>query len=266
MALELENISRTTILRTSRDIGDPTLSNHSITNLNKCYVYLLACLSDIMIKGCEDCVIVTGVCKNLLSVENCSNCKIIAISKAIRIEESNDTTFYLCVNTRPVLTVGNNRLIFAPYNTFYSQIDAHIQTALIKTGLKENLWNSPMDYTRARAASLSIARRDRLQSRTSAEEKDKSYSVMKPVDFTPFVVPFQFPGNTKANPVELPHEFFAALEKKSKDVNDLRASMTNLPNTTKEHVRKAVENKFQEWLRESGNIQQVNDLVNFKLP
>lgn len=85
------------------------------------------------------------------------------------------------------MTVGNNRIIFAPYNTFYSQLDvripllvlavtfidpsAYIQTALIKTGLKENLWNSPMDYTRARAASLSIARRDRLQSRTAAEEK-----------------------------------------------------------------------------------------------
>lgn len=37
--------------------------------------------------------------------------------------------------------------------------------------MKENLWNSPMDYTRARAASLSIARRDRLQSRTAADEK-----------------------------------------------------------------------------------------------
>lgn len=47
-ALELENISHTTILRTSRDIGDPTLSNHTINNLNKCYVYLLACLSGIM--------------------------------------------------------------------------------------------------------------------------------------------------------------------------------------------------------------------------
>jgi len=263
MALELENITRTTILRTTRDIGDPTLSNHSITNLNKCYVYLLACLSDIMIKGCEDCVIVTGVCKNLLSVENCSNCKIIAISKAIRIEESNDTTFYLCVNTRPVLTVGNNRLIFAPYNTYYSQVDVHIQTALIKTGLKENLWNSPMDYTRARAASLSIARRN--PSRTSTEEKERSYSVMKPADFTPFVVPFHLPGNTKENPVELPPEFTGAVEKKSKDVLDLRASLKNLPNSTKEHVRKAVEMKFQEWLIESGNIQQVNDLVNFKL-
>lgn len=44
----------------------------------------------------------------------------------IAYRESNDTTFYLCVNTRPVLTVGNNRLIFAPYNTFYSQIDVRI--------------------------------------------------------------------------------------------------------------------------------------------
>jgi len=263
MALELENISRKTILRTSRDIPDPSLSSHTITNLSKCYVYLLACLSDITIKGCEECVIVTGVCKSLLSVESCSNCKIISISKAVKIEESNDTTFYLCTNTRPVLTVGNNRLLFAPYNTYYSQLDVHIQTAQIKTGMKENLWNSPMDYTRARAASLSIARRDRSQSRT--EEKEKSYSLLKLDDFTNFVVPFHLPGNTKANPIELPHEYAAALEKKSKVICDLRTSLLNLPNTSKEHARRAIEMKFQEWLVESGNVQQLNDLVNFKL-
>jgi len=216
------------------------------------------------IKGCEDCVIVSGVCKSLLSVEGCSNCKIISISKAIKIEETNDTTFYLCTNTRPVLTLGNSRLLFAPYNTYYSQIDVHIQAAQIKIGLKENLWNSPMDYTRARAASLSIARRDRTVGRT-ADEKEKSYSLLKPDEFTPFVVPFHLPGNTKANPIEIPFEYTQALENKSKAVSDLRASLINLPHASKDHIRRAVEIKFQEWLVESGNIQQVNDLVNFKL-
>jgi len=265
MPLELDNITRKTILRTSKDIPDPTLSNHTITNLNKCYVYLLTYLSDITIKGCVECVIVTGVCKNLLSVERCSDCKIISISKALRIEETNDTTFYLCTNTRPVLTVGNTRLIFAPYNTYYSQVDIDIQAGLIKTGLKENLWNSPMDYTRARAASLSIARRDRVQSRVSSEEKEKSYSLLKPDDFVPFVVPFQVAGNSKENPIELPPEYYAALQQKTKAVCDLRTSLSNLPDNSKDQTKKAIEKKFQEWLVESGNVQQVIDLAHFKL-
>jgi len=264
MPLELENLSRKTILRTASDIPDPFLSTHTITNLDNCNIYLLACLSDISIKGCEECVIVTGVCKNLLNVERCSNCKIVALSKAIRIEESTDTTFYICTNTRPVLTMGNSRIVFAPYNTYYSQIDTHIQTALIKTGLKENLWNSPMDYTRARAASLSIARRDRNASRTSSEEKEKSYSLLKPDDFAPFVVPFHLPGNTTCNPVELPLEYIEAVEKKVKAVSDLRASLQALPNSSRDQIRKAIEAKFQEWLVESGNIEQITDLVNFK--
>jgi len=259
--MTLDNLVRKTVLRTARDFDNPS-SPFLISNARHCYVYILACLSEITIKDCTDSFIVTGVARSVV-IENCSRCIIISISKALKIQSSSELTIHTCVNTRPVMTMGNSNVILAPYNTYYSQLDSHIQEMDIKTGLKENLWSSPMDYNRARSVSLLIA--NKMPNTALLEEKVHTYSIMSPDEFTPFSVPFQLPGTTKANPIELPPEFTLSLQRRALSILDLKKQIEAVPDPNKEELKKMIEEKFRGWLVQSGNIDQVNDLINFHL-
>jgi len=259
--MTLVNLTRKTVLRTARDFDDPATTPLLITNLKHCYVYILACLAEITITECMDSVIVAGVARTV-TLENCVRCTVISITKSLKIQGCADSVVYMCVNTRPVLMMGNANLTLAPYNSFYSQLDAHIQQMGLKTGVKENLWNAPMDFTKTRSTT-SLLMPHKVN---SLEEKQaRSYSIMDPDEYTPFVVPFQLPGSTKANPVELPVEYAQALQRKARKINSIKDLIESAPDGAKEDLRREIEEKFREWLVVSGNIDQVNDLINFHL-
>jgi len=261
--MTLDNLSRKTVLRTARDFDAPATTPLLISNLKQCYVYILACLAEITIKDCSDSVIVAGVTR-MVTLENCTRCTVISITKSIKIQGCVDCTLHVCVNTKPVLAHGNSSITLAPYNTFYSQLDSHIQQMGINTSLKENLWNVPVDFSRTRSATVLTT--NKAPSPALLDEKQSScYVLMNPDDFTPLVVPFQLPGNTKTNPVELGAEYSQALTRKSKRVNLLKGAISSVPESVKDEVRRDIEDKFREWMVQSGNIDQVNDLINFHL-
>jgi len=261
--MTLDNLNRKTVLRTARDFDAPATTPLLISNLRHCYVYILACLAEITIKECSDSVIVAGVAR-MVTLENCTRCTVISITKSIKIQGCVDSTVHACVNTKPVLAHGNSGITLAPYNTFYSQLDAHIQQMGINTGLKDNFWNAPVDFTRTKSVTLLAT--NKVPNVALLEEKQPaSYLFMNPDDFSPFVVPFQLPGNTKTNPVELATEYSQALQRKAKRVNLLKGAIASVPEALKDEVRRDIEDKFREWMVQSGNIDQVNDLINFHL-
>jgi len=260
--MTLDNLTRKTILRTARDFDDPATTPLLISNLKQCYVYILACLAEITIEECYDSVIVAGVAR-AVTLENCARCTIISITKSLKIQGCTDSIVHMCTNTRPVLTMGNANLTLAPYNSFYSQLEAHIQQVGLKTGITDNLWNSPMDFSRTRSTTTLMA--NKINAALLEEKQARPYSLMDPDEFTPFVVPFQLPGNTKANPVELPAEYAQALVRKARKINSIKASIESVPEASKDELRRSIEEKFREWLVQSGNIEQVNDLINFHL-
>lgn len=253
----LDNLTRKTVLRTARDFDGPDTTPLLISNLRHCYVYILACLAEIKITECVDSIIVAGVTR-MVTLENCVGCTVISITRATKIQGCSHTIAHMCVNTRPVLTL-NSSLVLAPYNSFYSQLDAHIQQMGIKTALQENLWNQPTEVKRKQSVSVMVNRK-------ALDEKPvTTYTLMDPNDFSPFVVPFQLPGHTKANPVELPIEYTEALRRKTERINSLKSMIQAVPDASKDQFRTVIEEKFREWLVQSGNIDQVNDLINFHL-
>jgi len=92
------------------------------------------------------------------------------------------------------------------------------------------------------------------------------YKILDPEEFYTFVVPFLIKGKTKSNPCELPSKYLKSLVTKSNAVHKLHKSIqqTNVDNKTKAHLLYLVESKFQEWLKETDNIRQINDLINLK--
>jgi len=259
--MTLDSLVRKTVLRTARDFDAPATTPLLISNLKQCYVYILACLAEITIKDCSDSLIVAGVARSVV-IENCVRCTVISISKSLKIQGCSESIVHACVNTKPVLSYNSN-ITLAPYNTFYSQLDSHISQMGISTSLKDNLWSSPIDFNRTKSVSMLIA--NKAPNLALEEKSPPSYSILEPDDFTPFVVPFQLPGTTKANPVELPVEYIQALQRKAKRINMLKSTIAAVPDGIRDEVRRNIEDKFREWLVQSGNIDQVNDLINFHL-
>ena len=54
-----------------------------------------------------------------------------------------DCTFNLCTPTRPVILPGNEKLVLAPYHTFYPSLEEHLQGPW-GIPIEPNLWNDPL--------------------------------------------------------------------------------------------------------------------------
>lgn len=54
-----------------------------------------------------------------------------------------DCTFNLCTPTRPVILPGNEKLVLAPYHTYYPTLEEHLQGPW-GIPIEPNLWNDPL--------------------------------------------------------------------------------------------------------------------------
>eukprot|EP01113_Clastostelium_recurvatum_P048027 TRINITY_DN8653_c0_g1_i2.p1 TRINITY_DN8653_c0_g1~~TRINITY_DN8653_c0_g1_i2.p1 ORF type:complete len:146 (-),score=42.01 TRINITY_DN8653_c0_g1_i2:36-473(-) len=126
------------------------------------------------------------------------------------------------------------------------------------------------------------------------EDADSPVSILPPEDFAPFVVPFVTPSSSSArriapsplsqttttttattpsststtitttNPFQLPPPYSDTLKRKSTAVTSLRTTLAEGADpASKSFLQKAIDAKFQEWLIETGHINQVNDLLSF---
>mmetsp|Transcript_13098 Transcript_13098/g.25709 ORF Transcript_13098/g.25709 Transcript_13098/m.25709 type:complete len:101 (-) Transcript_13098:166-468(-) len=74
---------------------------------------------------------------------------------------------------------------------------------------------------------------------------------------------------SQANPCPLPPAYASALQQKHKQVLDLRKEIAETEQTSaaaKSALHKAIQSKFKEWLVSSGNLRQVQDLVQMEHP
>ncbi|EAL66907.1 tubulin binding cofactor C domain-containing protein [Dictyostelium discoideum AX4] len=92
------------------------------------------------------------------------------------------------------------------------------------------------------------------------------YSILDAEEFFPFTVPFLIKGKTKNNPCELPLNYVKCLASKTNSVHSLHKLIQQTTNDpkTKATLLHLIESKFQEWLVETDNIRQINDLINMK--
>ena len=60
-------------------------------------------------------------------VEYCERVQILAAARCVCVSNCHDSLFNLGVGTRPLLLGDNRNLQLAPYNTYYDQLEAHMQ-------------------------------------------------------------------------------------------------------------------------------------------
>eukprot|EP01130_Rhizamoeba_saxonica_P010913 TRINITY_DN4502_c0_g1_i2.p1 TRINITY_DN4502_c0_g1~~TRINITY_DN4502_c0_g1_i2.p1 ORF type:complete len:251 (+),score=39.51 TRINITY_DN4502_c0_g1_i2:847-1599(+) len=226
-----------------------------IRNCRRCYIYILLPITNVHISGCYDCTIVLGVVGGVTSIENSSGSKIITCSRNLQIRNCSDMGLNVLVNTPPLFLSDNFNIIIGPYNSFYSSLKRHLTLAKLST--KENYWNEPLFYE-----PIHLFANFENKNQLMEEFRKRSFSEQPLQSFIPFSIPVVLSGNTNHNPVKLPERYQDALERNNVS---LRMYMEKFAQKHKLHkgygTKHRVQQLFEEWLIESGNMNQILVLV-----
>uniref|UniRef100_I1JNI5 TBCC domain-containing protein 1 n=1 Tax=Glycine max TaxID=3847 RepID=I1JNI5_SOYBN len=161
-------------------------------------------------------------------------------------------TVYGCSDATVVIgAVGK----VAPYNTFYSQLEEHMnEVGIVPT---VNRWDEPL-------ALGMVDPHDSLSHPAGVSDvQAESATRVDPDQFTNFVIPNWFgaesTGATKGNPFMLPDAYMASQHKNQKNLGEIRQLLREAPleESRKRELSSALHVYFKDWLYASGNIRQL---------
>ncbi|XP_030065610.1 TBCC domain-containing protein 1 isoform X1 [Microcaecilia unicolor] len=214
-----------------------------INQCNESFIYLLSSLRSVTIEKCRNSTFVLGPVQMAIHVQSCDNLKVIAISYRLSISSTSSCTFHILTPTRPLILSGNQGLILAPFHTHYPMLEDH----MAQTGLATipNNWDNPMVM--------------------NAETSDtaSTWQLQSPHEFYVFVIPFEMDGDTMEIPGGLPSVYKKAMNHREQRIQIWQKAVkeASLTREQRKQFQALVEHKFNEWLIQTGNRQQLDSLV-----
>ncbi|XP_078674488.1 tubulin-specific chaperone C-like [Branchiostoma floridae x Branchiostoma belcheri] len=127
-----------------------TLQPHEIENqdvslarLTDCTVKLYGTAGTVHISNVSACRIFTGPVSRSIFVDDCKDTVLVIACQQLRVHHTEDTQFYLHVTSRGIIE-DSTRLLFAPYNWTYPDMEEHYK----KAGLdrERNTWDDIDDF------------------------------------------------------------------------------------------------------------------------
>lgn len=236
-----------------------------ILNCHSDFIYLLCSTSFVKIEHSLDSHIIAGAVGGLLMIENCKNMTIIASCYSIQISNCQSCSFYLMSNTKPLLIGNNYSLQFAPYNTYYRSLKRHFQEANLQLNL--NFWDQPILYS---YEILKVSDKKNVLNKKNpvfSKIEKQTFSLIRPNSFWKFRVPFELQGNTKQIPFTLPNEYQLSLEEYAEELVLLRKDISKIVDNKNLQFKlsQMIRSEFENWLSETGSIQQIEDLVKLQI-
>lgn len=221
----------------------------SMVKIHRChysYIYILCPLRAVTVENCHNSTIVLGVTKTAVNIIGCDSCTFFAVCDRISVSGCSNCSFNLCTPTRPVILPGNEKLVLAPYHTHYPTLEEHLHGPW-GVPIEPNLWNDPL-----------VLACDRCEGSSEAV-----YRELPPQDFFTFTIPFSMKGSTDGPPIPLPRKYEKALKEREKAINNWYqlVKTSSLAKAQRRQLQKDVQDRFQEWLTESGHATQLNGLV-----
>ncbi|XP_028400600.1 TBCC domain-containing protein 1-like [Dendronephthya gigantea] len=207
------------------------------------YIYLLAPVWSVTLEKCHNSTIVLGTVRTTVNVIGCENVTVIVMCNRLTVSGCSDCIFHVCTMTRPLLFggTGNENLTFAPYYTHYPMLESHMTMSGLTAKINE--WNNPLLL--------------------GHDDESHVFKEMDPNTFFTFSIPFDMKGKTKRCPVPLPEAYDLAIHLREKQVDDwhqfVRESKLGKPQ--RKQLQAAVQQRFQEWLSDSGNAHQLEGLI-----
>lgn len=217
----------------------------SMVKIHRChysYIYILCPLRAVTVENCHNSTIVLGVTKTAVNVIGCDSCSFFAVCDRVSISGCSNCSFHLCTPTRPVILPGNEKLVLAPYYTYYPTLEEHLKGPW-GVPTDPNLWNDPLVLV--------------------SEETSTVYRELSPQDFFTFTIPFSMKGSTDGPPIPLPKKYEKALKERERAINNWYqlVKTSSLSKEQRRQLQKDVQERFQVWLAESGHATQLNGLV-----
>uniref|UniRef100_A0A8C9BF21 TBCC domain-containing protein 1 n=1 Tax=Phocoena sinus TaxID=42100 RepID=A0A8C9BF21_PHOSS len=213
-----------------------------IHRCNETFVYLLSPLRSVTIEKCRNSTFILGPVQTALHLHSCDNVKVIAVCHRLSISSTTGCIFHILTPTRPLILSGNQRVTFAPFHTHYPMLEDH----MARTGLATvpNYWDNPMIVCRENS-STSVFR------------------LLAPCEFYVFIIPFEMEGDTTEIPGGLPSAYQKALGQREKKIQTWQKTVkeARLTKDQRKQFQVLVENKFYEWLINTGHRQQLDSLV-----
>ncbi|CAI8614071.1 unnamed protein product [Vicia faba] len=286
----IEGISKSSYAKHASDIKG---SSVKVLNCHESAIYILAPLRYATIYGCSDTTVVIGavgkfindmkllnilfqkiwyylpiifktiVCNaymvfamldKAVRVEHCERVHVIVAAKRICIANCRECVFFLGVNQQPLIVGDNHKLQVAPYNTFYSQLEEHVNEVGVLPTV--NRWDEPITLGM-------VDPHDSLSHPAGVSDvQAESASKVDPDQFTNFVIPNwlgESIGSTKYNPFTLPEAYMASQQRNENNLGEIRQLLREAPleESRKRELSSALHVYFRDWLYASGNIRQL---------
>ncbi|WJX78610.1 hypothetical protein P8452_61813 [Trifolium repens] len=248
----IEGISKSSYAKHASDIKG---SSVKVLNCHESAIYILAPLRYATIYGCSDATIFIGAVGKAVRVEHCERVHVIVAAKRICIANSRECVFFLGVNQQPLIVGDNHKLQVAPFNTFYSQLEEHMNEVGVLPTV--NRWDEPI-------ALGIVDPHDSLSHPAGVSDvQTESATRVDPDQFTNFVIPNwlggESTGSTKDNPFTLPEAYMASQQRNEKNLGEIRQLLREAPleESRKRELSSALHVYFKDWLYASGNIRQL---------
>lgn len=236
----LSQLCKRTIGRMGSTLRSASVKVH---RCNNSFIYLLAPMRSVIVQKCRNSTIVLGAVEAVVQVTSCSSVKIITVCRQLIVSSTSSCIVHVMSQNRPMVLPNCSDVIIAPYHTFYAQLEEHMRTLGLST--KPNLWNCVYSIDKDYKVDSSV------------------WKIIDPKNFYLFSIPFEMPGQTKVIPGSLPAEFATVVAHREEQINVWQASVkqAGLTRQQKKQFQTIVENKFQEWLVETGHKKELDGLV-----
>ncbi|KAL3841217.1 hypothetical protein ACJIZ3_025808 [Penstemon smallii] len=248
----VEGVSKSSYVKQASELKGTTVK---VVNCHESAIYILAPLRYATIYGCSDATIVLGAVGKAVRVEHCERVHLITAAKRICIANCRECVFFLGVNQQPLIVGDNHKLQVAPYNTFYSQLEEHMNQVGIDS--KINRWDEHV-------ALGVVDPHDSLSHPAGVADVQAELAArIDPDQYTNFVFPnwlgSEQAGTTEHNPFPLPDAYLASQEKNVKSLEEVKQILkeTQLEDSRKRELSIALHACFKDWLCASGNIRQL---------
>ncbi|KAL6522418.1 hypothetical protein OROMI_031690 [Orobanche minor] len=257
----IEVISKSSYVKQATDLKGTSVK---VVNCHESVIYILAPMKYATVYGCSDATIVLGAVGKAVRVEHCERVHLITAAKRICIANCRECLFFLGVNQPPLLVGDNHKLQVAPYNTFYSQLEEHLNQVGIDP--KINKWGEPVVLG-------VVDPHDSLSHPAGVSDVlAESATRLEPDHFTNFVIPNWLLGSeqddcTKDNPFPFPDSYLASQKKNQNSLEEVKQILreTQLEDSRKRELSSALHACFKDWLYVSLTCRRLVVQSDFKV-
>ncbi|CAN1278222.1 TBCC domain-containing protein 1, partial [Linum perenne] len=210
----IEGVSKSSCVKQASELKGSSLK---VLNCHESSIYILAPLRYATVYGCSDSTIVLGAVGKAVRIEHCERVHVITAARRV-----------------------------APYNTFYSNLEAHMAEAGVEASI--NKWDEPL-------ALGVVDPHDSLSHPAGVSDvQAETATRIDPDHFTNFLIPNWFGGEssgmTKDNPFPLPDSYMESRLKNLKTLDEIKQLLreTPLEESRKRELSCALHMLFKDWL------------------